>query len=221
LQYNSSDKGQNSVRAIDNFGRVSRRKSRTREKLIVAAQSLLITKSVEKINIQDITEKADVGIGTFYNHFSSKNDLFEAVADIFFVKTMQALDEISQGLEDDAEIACYCYRFMLQQVSDKSNWSIIRQISNGCIREKLIYRARRDTQAGIESGRFNIDNLDVFVKFIPSMILGVMNDVVEGLLSSEQAEYTVIYYLRLLGINESEAIRLSELPLPTYTKVRI
>ena len=206
---------------IDNFGRVSRRKSRTREKLIIAAQALLIAKPVDKINIQDITEQADVGIGTFYNHFSSKNDLLETVGEIFFVKTMSALDEISHGLDDDAEIACFCYRFMLQQVADKSNWTIIRQIANGCIRDKLIDRARRDTQAGIESGRFTIDNLDVFVRFIPSVLLGVMNDMVEGLMSMEQAEYTVVYYLRLLGIDNTEAVRLSKLPLPTYTAIHI
>src|SRR4051812_24578983 len=57
--------------------RVERRKQRTRAALIEAARGLI---AAGKLNVPvlDITQAADVGIGSFYNHFTSKEQLFQA-----------------------------------------------------------------------------------------------------------------------------------------------
>ncbi|MBQ1530614.1 MAG: TetR/AcrR family transcriptional regulator [Solobacterium sp.] len=43
----------------------------TRKKMLDALEELLLTKNIEEIAVQDITEKADVGKGSFYRYFSS------------------------------------------------------------------------------------------------------------------------------------------------------
>ncbi|SDS91978.1 TetR/AcrR family transcriptional regulator [Actinoplanes derwentensis] len=60
--------------------RQDRRKERTRAALIAAAQHLLAEGADAHASIQAITELADVGFGSFYNYFSSKEELFEAAA---------------------------------------------------------------------------------------------------------------------------------------------
>jgi AcrR family transcriptional regulator len=60
--------------------RQDRRKERTRAALIEAAQHLLSEGADAHASIQAITELADVGFGSFYNYFSSKEELFEAAA---------------------------------------------------------------------------------------------------------------------------------------------
>lgn len=57
--------------------RLERRKQRTRTALIRAAQAFIAS---GKLNapILEITQAADVGMGSFYNHFESKEELFEA-----------------------------------------------------------------------------------------------------------------------------------------------
>lgn len=58
--------------------RNARRRSRTRAALIRAAQEILIEGGDEGVSIQALTDRADVGFGSFYNHFASKTELFAA-----------------------------------------------------------------------------------------------------------------------------------------------
>ncbi len=59
--------------------RRSRSKDNTRRKLIDAALLVISEKGVDGTAIADITEKADVGFGSFYNYFSSKKELVSVV----------------------------------------------------------------------------------------------------------------------------------------------
>ena len=61
--------------------RLDRRKARTRRALVDAARRIVADRGTTQVSIQDITDEADVGFGSFYNHFESKDDLArEAVA---------------------------------------------------------------------------------------------------------------------------------------------
>src|ERR1700758_5438465 len=52
---------------------------RTRQLLQRALQSLLLEKSLDEILVQDITDTATVNRATFYDHYSDKFTLFEAM----------------------------------------------------------------------------------------------------------------------------------------------
>jgi AcrR family transcriptional regulator len=56
--------------------RLDRRKARTRQALIDAAVRLIAEGRGERASIAEITEEADIGFGSFYNHFDSKEQLF-------------------------------------------------------------------------------------------------------------------------------------------------
>src|SRR5208283_2345619 len=60
--------------------RLDRRKARTRTALIRAAQSFIAAGNLN-VPIGEITQAADVGLGSFYNHFESREDLFEAAVE--------------------------------------------------------------------------------------------------------------------------------------------
>ena len=57
--------------------RLERRKQRTRAALIKAAQAFIAAGKVN-VPVLEITQAADVGMGSFYNHFESKEQLFDA-----------------------------------------------------------------------------------------------------------------------------------------------
>ena len=61
--------------------RASRRASKTRQRLLDAALYTFNTKGVEGCAIEDITESADVGKGTFYRHFMDKQDALRTLLD--------------------------------------------------------------------------------------------------------------------------------------------
>ena len=55
--------------------RVDRRKRRNREVLIEAADRVMTEKGIDAATMLEIAELADVGAGTVYNYFESKDEL--------------------------------------------------------------------------------------------------------------------------------------------------
>src|SRR5215469_12754742 len=60
--------------------RLDRRKAQTRQALIDAAVRLIAEGRGDRASIQEITEEADIGFGSFYNHFDSKEQLFQTAS---------------------------------------------------------------------------------------------------------------------------------------------
>ncbi len=61
--------------SLSALNRFERRKERTRRLLQQAATELMFEKGYDAVSIQDITDRADVGRGTFYVHFRDKEDV--------------------------------------------------------------------------------------------------------------------------------------------------
>lgn len=61
------------------LNRHERRRQRTREKLQQAAMGLILEKGYDAMSIQDITDRADLGRGTFYIHFAGKEEIIWSV----------------------------------------------------------------------------------------------------------------------------------------------
>jgi len=74
--------------------RHSRRAQATRDKLLDAARSLFAEKGFNLTSIDDITRRADVGKGTFYYHFSSWDEIIEALV-------IRMLNELLEAIEDN------------------------------------------------------------------------------------------------------------------------
>lgn len=82
--------------------RHEQRRQRTREAILAAASATFLEKGVSNTTVADITEAADVGYGSFYNHFHSLNDLIPAVAEVMIlrvVKTARAITPDENVLE--------------------------------------------------------------------------------------------------------------------------
>src|SRR3954471_7520115 len=80
--------------------RRSRRKAETRTKLVEAAKTLVARQGVEGTRIQEITEEADVGFGSFYNYFSSKDELIEVVLAEVVAAQGAAINAATATLDD-------------------------------------------------------------------------------------------------------------------------
>jgi AcrR family transcriptional regulator len=61
--------------------RFARRRERTRQDLLDAATGVLAEKGLHETKVSDIAAAADVGVGTFYLHFQTKEALFDAVVE--------------------------------------------------------------------------------------------------------------------------------------------
>ena len=89
--------------------RLELRKQRTRAALVRAAQRFIAEGKVN-VPVLEITQAADVGMGSFYNHFESKEQLFEAaVADVLDAHGA-VLDRLTASIEDPAETFATSFR---------------------------------------------------------------------------------------------------------------
>jgi AcrR family transcriptional regulator len=78
-------------------GRRERRRLEVRERLYRAALSLFAERGYAKTTVEDITEKADVGKGTFFNYFPSKEHVLATFGSERIGIIEAALEEAKKG----------------------------------------------------------------------------------------------------------------------------
>lgn len=198
--------------------RLERRKQKTRGALIKAAQGFIASGNVA-VPVLEITQAADVGMGSFYNHFTSKEELFEAaVADV--LNTHGAiLDLLTESLTDPAEAFACSFRLTGRLFRSRPQESRIL-LANGLklmsSDRGLAPRALRDITAAVAAGRFTVTD--------PPLALAVAGGALIGLgqlltTDSERddaasADAVTVDVLRMFGMSDAEARALCRKPLP-------
>jgi len=86
--------------------RMQRRAKRTRRKLKKAALDVFAEKSVDAATIEEITEKADVGKGTLYQHFADKEEVVVTLVEDavnHLIECIRSYESAPETLEDMLE----------------------------------------------------------------------------------------------------------------------
>lgn len=109
----------------NNEDRTSRRALRNRQAIKTTAQALLLEKGYDELTVQDITERADLGYGTFYNYYKDKDEL---IWDILQPACPRELELNGHASE---EIGFGCYLQAFEHATE--NWQLFRTVlgSNG------------------------------------------------------------------------------------------
>jgi AcrR family transcriptional regulator len=79
--------------------RRERRSAEIRERLFRAALKLFAEKGFTETTVEDITNAADVGKGTFFNYFPSKEHILIAFSEMQLSKLQGAVDNLRQNKE--------------------------------------------------------------------------------------------------------------------------
>jgi AcrR family transcriptional regulator len=79
---------------VESPDRRQRRSAETRERLFRAALRLFADKGFAETTVADITDAADVGKGTFFNYFPSKEHILVAFSDMQLSKLQATVDEM-------------------------------------------------------------------------------------------------------------------------------
>src|ERR1700686_5660048 len=80
--------------SISSSDRRQRRSADIRERLFRAALALFAQKGFVETTVEDITEAADVGKGTFFNYFPSKDHILLAFAEMQLSKLESIIDNL-------------------------------------------------------------------------------------------------------------------------------
>ena len=64
------------------------------EKIFDAAKNLFFKKGFEKVNMKSIAKECNLGVGTLYNYYSNKNDLYMKIVSDSWNETFEKLNLI-------------------------------------------------------------------------------------------------------------------------------
>ncbi|WP_432206404.1 TetR/AcrR family transcriptional regulator [Mycobacterium paraffinicum] len=203
---------------VDPANRLERRKRRTRAALVKAAQRLIAEGKVN-VPVLEITQAADVGMGSFYNHFDSKEQLFEAaVADVLDAYGAM-LDRLTESIEDPAEIFATSFRLtgrLFRRRPQESRILLANGLQLLSSERGLAPRALRDIQAGVAAGRFDVEDPELALAMAGGALLGLGNLLRDNPDRDDAgaADLVTENVLRLFGLSADEARAICQRPLP-------
>lgn len=194
-------------REASSSNRGERRRARTRASLIAAAQRLFAERGVEATAIAAIAEEADVGFGSFYNYFESKEEIAEVVLIEALEEQRAALFALIEPITDPAEVVALAHAFLVAQAQDNPTfgWLLIRlDASHRLLIRTLGERARQDIRDGVAAGRFVSADPEATFFGSGGALLLVMRAVLDGELGEDAGARHCEGLLRMLGVGEAD-----------------
>lgn len=214
------------VGGVSRVSRASRRRVRNRRRLVEAAAALMAEGGPEKVTISAITNRADLGAGTFYNYFTSRDEIVEAVIASTVEITGQRLDALTTDMHDAAEIYSFSLRHLLRTaVTDPLwGWLVVRLgVAQGELIATLGPRCRRDLMIGVRAGRFRIPDVDLATSMTFGALLSAMHARLSGGEPADPEPVFAEFMLRMVGIPDDEAREITRRtlpPLPSLDRAR-
>ena len=187
-----------------------------RQRLLDAAYAAISNKGFETSRIADIIEAADVGVGSFYNHFDSKDDLAAAVFEHRVEAFGREMEAVVKDAPDIAAATCFVYRRMLERAEQDVAWATFILQLEPLFRmfDKLMRpHARQGLQIGVDDGTFQIEDLEAAISAIHAMMLAITQAMLVGGLSSERAHRSSKLALLMFGVDAQIAQQLSHMPM--------
>ena len=197
--------------------RHARRREATRAKLVEAAKALIARQGVDNTRINEITDEADVGFGSFYNHFESKEAIIAAVLADTIAAQGAEIDALTAQIDDPAEIISAAHRSFVRRARSDPDWAwlLLRlDVSHNVLLAALGPYARRDLRKGIKSGRLSVPHEMIALFAMGGALLGVMRAVLDGAAPKDVDIHHAEGVLRLLGLPAGEAAEVARRPLP-------
>jgi AcrR family transcriptional regulator len=187
------------------------RPARTRRALLDAGHRLITEKGVAALRIQEITERADVALGSFYNHFKTKDDLVEAVV----FETLSALaSEIieNSASDDDPAVAAITAlrRFVRLAYEDVDFARLLVNLGRGdeLFLDAITPFATTALERTVAAGAFEIEDVEVAVAAIVGGGLSMIRRILDGSLGPGADAVYARMALRSFGVETRQATRI-------------
>lgn len=206
------------------LSRAERRKQQIRSALVGAARRIYAERGGSTdVSIQLITDEADVGFGSFYNHFSSKAELFETAIAETLEEHAAWLERLLADETDPAAVFATSMRLTGRLVRSRPQVAQVMMGSPFSLLQADLGHAPhalRDITAAAEAGRFRVDDPAVALACTAGALLASMRLCILVPDASEETIGTIVdgaaaNVLRMFRVDEAEVKRLVGLPLPS------
>ena len=201
-------------------GRVARRRTRVRQRILDVAERLMLERGVDRVTIDDIAEAANIARRSFYHYFDSKSAVLVPIARARTRSLNERIDRLVGKIDDPAQVMATAMRHGLRELSGDPlcGWFVLHSgLPQEMVFEGLGQSAMRDALAGVKAGRFHVGNLDVVRLMVSGAFIAVMTGRLEKRLDDRDLDDAVEHVLRILGVASDEARKIAHgrlRPLP-------
>ncbi|WP_316857908.1 TetR/AcrR family transcriptional regulator [uncultured Cohaesibacter sp.] len=209
-------------------GRVQRRQKKTRIRLLKAGYGLITEKGIDETTIMEITDAADVGFGTFYNYFSSKDDIAMQILDCVVHALGVRSDAVNEAndVDDPVLTIANSVRLTAHAMMDDPMWkSWLKRTDLMVQRMRDVFKpfGIRDMQRAVDAGMYHIpnDNLESAWSLHIWLLTGKITDIAHGYCLPESEMQMCESIMRMMGVDKAKARAVSIVPLPDAPPLRI
>lgn len=196
-------------------GRRPPRTERTRAALVAAGRRLFSERPVDAVTVDDIVQAAEVGKGSFYNHFPDREALVRAVSAQIRLSVEGAIGEANADEPDPARrvvraVCCYL-RYAVDEPEPAR--VLVRVHSGHASMDAPLNRGLvEDMESGLSSGRFAVPTIEagvLYVLGVSQLSLARLVQEPTPSLAVSLAQQMCALLLRGLGLPPAEAEQIS------------
>jgi AcrR family transcriptional regulator len=195
--------------------RLGGKRERTRKKILEAAFALIGNEKGLTARIEEVCAAAHISRGTFYNYFTSLEQLFEVLAIELSHDLNRALvatwnETLSHA--DGANAAVQHYLNYARR-DPAWAWAMVHLSAFGPTFGTEAWEAcYRSIAKGIEAGEFDVPNATVGRDLMTGTVLATVRTTLRG--GRSQPRIIAYHLLRALGVPDARARGIAESPLP-------
>ena len=173
-------------------------------------------KGHDSISIQEITKRASVSTGTYYNYFDTKQDVFVAVADEMRDLIAGNLETARESIKDPAMRVAVALKYYFDQALDNQEWREFTSFTGltWLTLEQTVNARIEDIERGVSGGRFKVDDVSFTESLIRGMVRHVTSAIDKGQVERNATDYAIRSILQMLGLPEIVAKALTMTALP-------
>jgi AcrR family transcriptional regulator len=193
------------------------KRERTRKNILEAAFGLMGNEQGLTVRIEEICAAAHISRGTFYNYFTSLEQLFEVLA----IELSHDLNDALLATWDETQSHAEGSNAAIQHYLNYARrdpawaWAMVHLNAFGPTFGAEAWEAcHRAIAKGIEAGEFDIPNATVGRDLMTGTVMATVRTMLRADGDPPQPGIVAYHVLRALGVPDARAKEIAERPLP-------
>jgi AcrR family transcriptional regulator len=192
------------------------RREKMRMRLIESAMLVFARRGAEGSVIDEVINTAEVSRGTFYNYFSTNEELLCAVAEEVGNQLLQIVDPVVRTIDDPAgRVACGIRLSLMVAQAYPHLAAFLGRVGPPALGAQSLATEYlpRDLKVGMDSGRFAMMHPRLGFDLITGPILAAFHTILTVKVPASYPQDMAEAVLLSLGVAKAAAHRLANLPL--------
>ena len=197
--------------------RSERRRRRNRQALIEAGYQIMTRKGIDAATMAEITELADMGAGTVYNYFASKDELAMCIMEQVMDRLSQRIEAVTNNFTDPAQVYAFGIRNVMIAATTDQRWRWLLRRSEviaGAMYQVMGPYAIRDIRNAVLAGRYRVEDPELAWRQATHAIVGFSLAVCDKSILPGKMDEAVVNLLGMVGVRRGEAWEIARRPCP-------